>query len=96
MNSIKKYLANKRLDNWLLIAAVLVFVFWFIGKKTNVYKYAIEGAIFEILWLPMVAALLIIPLISIAKLITQPIKISSLAIYTMLISIGTILLLELA
>lgn len=96
MNTIKKYLANKRLDNWLLMAAIIVFIFLFISKKTNVYKYAIGGAVFEILWLPMVAGIFIIPLICVAKLITQPITINSLAIYTMLISIGTILLLQLA
>ena len=95
-NILKKYLANETLSHWLFFAAIFTFIFWLVSKKINIYKYAFVGAIFELLWLAMLASVFIIPLISIAVIITQPISIKSLAIYSLLISIGTLLVLQFA
>ncbi len=95
-NTLKKYLANEKLSYWLFFAAVFTFIFWLISKKINVYEYAFVGGIFELLWLAMVVAVFIIPLISIAKIITEPLSIKSIAIYSLLISIGTLLVLQFA
>ncbi len=95
MNTLKKYLANKKVDYWIFFIAIFTFIFWLVSKNINVYKYAVIGGIFELLWLAMVLAVIVIPLISLAKIITQPISIKSLAIYSLFISIGTILVLKL-
>lgn len=95
-NTLKKYLANEKLSYWLFFAAVFTFIYWLVSKKIDVYEYAFVGAIFELLWLAMLASVFIIPLISIAIIITQPTSIKLLAIYSFLISIGTLLVLQFA
>ena len=95
-NTLKKYLANEKLSYWLFFAAVFTFIYWLVSKKIDVYEYAFVGAIFELLWLAMLASVFIIPLISIAIIITQPTSIKLLAIYSLLISIGTLLVLQFA
>lgn len=96
LNTIKKYLANQKLAYWLLFVNVFTFIYWLVSKKIDVYEYAFVGAIFELLWLAMLASVFIIPLISIATIITQPSSIKLLAIYSFLISIATLLVLQFA
>jgi hypothetical protein len=61
-DSIFKKLKSGRI---LLILSIVVFAFGAIAKKTNVYKFKISGAFFEILWLPMLLLFIIIPLLAI-------------------------------
>jgi len=42
------------------ISSVLVSFFWCFVQLVNVYYFTIVGAIFEILWLPMIASLIIL------------------------------------
>ena len=41
----------------------LVALFWFFANTINVYEYKVVGAFFEILWLPMMAMLAVVPLL---------------------------------
>jgi hypothetical protein len=56
-----------------LIFAVSIFVFMFyllaLVVLTNVYQYAVVGALCELLFLPMLALLIAIPVLSIVQLI---------------------------
>lgn len=56
---------------WLMSLSIGVFLFYFIGNilLTNVYKFAVVGAVFELLWLPALLLLLIIPIASIIFLL---------------------------
>ena len=50
----------------ILVASIIVFTFYFVGYLlADVYQYPIVGAIYELLWLPMLASLLVIPIISV-------------------------------
>jgi hypothetical protein len=49
----------------LLVAIILITVFWLTGKNVNVYQASFVGAIFEIIWLPMILFTFILPLVCI-------------------------------
>jgi|SRR6186997_725469 len=59
------FLDKANTGKWLLALSVIVSLFWVLGNSINVYSSAGAGAIFEILWLPMLACILIIPVLSI-------------------------------
>ncbi|MFT6166382.1 MAG: hypothetical protein ACJAV5_000489 [Vicingaceae bacterium] len=46
------------------ILSVLASAFWIMGQLVNVYHFAVVGAIFEILWLPMIGLLFTLPIVS--------------------------------
>ena len=56
---------------WLMSLSIGVFLFYFIGNVllTNVYKFAVVGAVFELFWLPALLLLLIIPVAGIVFLL---------------------------
>lgn len=49
---------------WMLYLSILAAAYWLVSNVFNIYHYPAAGAIFEILWLPMVALLFIIPVIA--------------------------------
>ena len=50
------------------ISSFLVLLFWFFAITYNVYEYKVIGAFFEVLWLPMLGLLIVLPIISIVYL----------------------------
>ena len=50
------------------ISSFLVLLFWFFATTYNVYEYKVIGAFFEVLWLPMLGLLIVLPIISIVYL----------------------------
>ena len=50
---------------FLIILFCIANGFWLIANTYNVYDNAVMGAIFEILWLPMIAATIAVPVLSI-------------------------------
>jgi len=59
-------LTNRRTAIIILIVSIAVFVFYLAGKlMKDVYRYPVVGAIYEMLWLPMLIALLFIPIMSV-------------------------------
>ena len=59
---------NSKNGKLIFIISFVVFAFYFIGYIVagDVYRYAVVGAIYKLLWLPMLASLLIVPVISVA------------------------------
>ena len=74
------------------IASIIVPLFWFVGQAINVYRYAWLGALFEILWLPMLAGLFILPVLSFVLLIKNKFNPRSLYLYSFIISLVSTLL----
>jgi len=72
-------------------AFALLFVLLF--KNIDIYKYAVVGAVFELLWLVIVTAFFIIPFIALWFLFKRNFTVKSLCLYTLLISVASILLL---
>lgn len=52
---------NKKL---LLALSISMLLYWLLCKTTDVYKYTILGVLYEILWFPMVAMLLVLPILN--------------------------------
>ncbi len=48
----------------ILSISFIVLAFWIVVQNINVYRYAVVGAIFEILWMPMIAVLFLVPFVS--------------------------------
>jgi hypothetical protein len=78
----------------LMALSIFVSAFWILSNNINVYKYAIGGAIFEILWLPMLASIFSIPIIAVIILIRRNTRKIFSAI-ALLINLATLLYLNL-
>ena len=74
------------------IMSILVSGFWWLGQVINVYRFDLVGAIFEILWLPVLAMLFILPIISLILWVKEKFNLGSLYLYSILIVVATILL----
>src|SRR4026208_2243898 len=68
------------------VLSVLIPLFWYLGQLINVYKYAWMGTLFEILWLPMLAALFILPVLSFILLVKNKFNPRSLYLYSFIVS----------
>lgn len=73
----------------LLYLSILCSIYWLLGVFTTFYDYTLTKVIFELLWLPMILMLLIIPFVSIVYLIKDKNKTSSYTI-SLLISLITL------
>ncbi len=49
--------------------SIAVCGFWILSQLVNVYRFAVVGALFEILWLPMIVLLHALPMVSFIYLI---------------------------
>ncbi|SEA81001.1 hypothetical protein SAMN05421540_1321 [Psychroflexus halocasei] len=82
---------NSKKPILVLILSIITAIFWYIGQSFNVYYFAVVGAVFEFLWLPMIASLYILPILSLFYLIKEKFNLISLYLYSFLILIATIL-----
>lgn len=65
--------------------SIFVFVFWTLAGFINIYDIIIAGAIFEFLWFPVMALMLLLPILSIYFLIKEGFNFRSLYVYTLII-----------
>ena len=70
----------------LLTALVLSCTFWITAALIDVYKIAVVGAIFEILWLPMLALTFGAPVAALIFWYKERFRISSVFLYLLLLS----------
>jgi len=89
--SQKDIFENPQRNRIVLILSTVTSLYWFIGKSTDVYRFAFTGAVFELLWLPMLASILLLPLLSILFLIKDKFNPRSMALYSILLLIPAIL-----
>ena len=75
-----------------LALSICVFLFWVMGSFFGIYRFALVVAIFELLWLPMLGMLFVLPVLSFIFWAKEKFVIRSLYLYSMLIFITTILL----
>jgi len=52
-------------SQWILLLSVVTGIFWYIGTTVNVYSNVLLGGIFEFFWLFMIAAVFVLPVVSI-------------------------------
>lgn len=82
---------NSRTSKIVFLLSIIASGFWWLAKGINVYSNAIVSAIFELLWLPVLGMLFLLPIISLTLLIKEKINVRSLYIYSMLIGIASII-----
>jgi len=83
---------NSGLSKILLVLSIIIFVFWFLGQNTDIYRFALIGAIFEFLWLFMLLALFVLPILSIIFLIKERFNFRSFYLYILIITATNIML----
>lgn len=74
------------------ILSIVVLVFWLIAKSIDIYRYAVVGAIFEILWFLMLGLFFVLPILSFFLWRQEKFKLRSLYPYAILINVLSILL----
>ena len=85
MPANKTTFKNSNTGKIVLLLSVLAATFWCISGVVNVYQPAIVGVIFEILWLPMLALLFLLPVVSIIFLVRERFSFKSFYLYSLLI-----------
>jgi hypothetical protein len=73
--------------------SILVSLFWVSTRFINAYKFALVGAIFEIIWLPMILLLFSLPAISLYFLFKEKFSLKSAYFVAILIMSFTFLFL---
>jgi len=84
---------NNKQSKFVFCISVFFLLYVAIFKSVSPYKYAVVGAVFEILWLFIMAAIFIIPIIALWVLFKKNFSFKSFYFYTLLISAATIVLL---
>jgi hypothetical protein len=83
---------NSRLSKIFFVLSIFILAYWSIAQVTNVYKVAVVGAIYEIMWLFMLMGLFGLPVVSLIFLIRDKFSFRSLYLYTIIIGGLTIML----
>lgn len=86
---------NRNAFRIVLSISCLSWTFWIVGQTIDVYRYKIVGAIFEILWLPLILCVIAIPGLSFYFWSKEKFKINSKFLYLLIGSLVAIVLLYL-
>ncbi len=78
---------NSGINQVLFILSIITILYWLTGKSLDVYNYAILGALFELLWLPMILSVFIGPIFSIVLFVKDKYNPGSLALYAVVLQI---------
>ena len=76
------------------LLSIIVCLFWITGSLINVYRFAFVGAVYEILWIGIVALTLMIPIISLIIWIKEGFSLKSLYLVSFIIIVATVVLLQ--
>jgi hypothetical protein len=89
---LREVLLFYEMKKTVLFLSILVSLFWLASRFINIYRFALVGAIFEILWLPMILMVFGLPLISFYYLLKDKFSVNSTYLYAILIMIFTFLI----
>jgi hypothetical protein len=84
---MEKLIPNKKI---LLFLSISMLIYWLLCNTIDVYKYTILGVFYEILWLPMLAMLFVLPMINTYSMLN--IKNRLIHYFSLLINIITLLI----
>ncbi len=83
---------NSRTSKMVFLLSIIVSGYCWLGQVINLYSVALVGAIFEILWLPALVMLFVLPIISMILLLKEKVNVRSLYVYSILLGVATILI----
>lgn len=75
----------------LFITSAAVLIYWTLSRTVDIYRFAVVGAIYEILWLFMLLSLIGLPILSILFLVKEGFNVRSLYLYTILLAVASVL-----
>jgi hypothetical protein len=84
---MEKLITNEKL---LLALSSSMLLYWLLGKITDIYQITVLGVIYEILWLPMLALLFLLPIINTYAIFKN--KNSLISYFSLALNIITILI----
>ena len=84
---------NKTIARLLAVGFTICLSFWVIANLVNVYEYAVVGALFEIMWLPVILIGFAVPVVALMFWIREKFRIRSPFMYIAALSIVTNVLL---
>ena len=84
---MEKLFTNK---NSLLVLSISMLLFWLLSKTIDVYQITFLGVLYEIIWLPMLVMLFVLPIINTYTLFK--IKNSLMSYFSLAINIITIVI----
>lgn len=74
-----------------LIISFIVLIYWLISKIIPIYNFVILGVLYEICWLPMLALLLVLPIINLYLIFkTKNNKLHYIGLFINIISLLTV------
>ena len=82
---------NSKTSKVVFILSILSSGFWCFGQFINVYRFTLVGVLYEILWLPALGVIFLLPIFSLLFLVKEKGSIKSFYIYSIIISVATIL-----
>ena len=82
---------NTKISKIIFLVSIIASINWVLGRTINVYHFAVVGAIFEMLWLPVLALIFILPVASLIFWIKDKFNFRSLNLYSVLIILLTIM-----
>jgi len=77
---------HNRPSKIIFIITILVCSFWITSHIINIYDFPFLGALFEIAWLPMLALIIILPVLTLIYWIIQKFRVNSYHLYAFIIS----------
>jgi hypothetical protein len=92
MKTIKKKKTNQAIGKVVLALSIFVLLFVGLSRLLNVYQVVYVGAMFEILWLPVILLLFILPILSIINWIQERFNPKSIYLYSMILGIAAVVL----
>ena len=81
----KTFYKNSVTGKLVLILTILACILWFVGRSIDVYQYAVTGVIFEMIWLPILASFIAVPIIALIHFRKQGFHLNSLYLYSLIV-----------
>ena len=76
---------SKSTGKFFLIFSIFIAVYWSMVRWVDLYYFAVTGALYEILWFPMIACAFIVPVVVLVLWGLQKFRLRSFYFYSFLI-----------
>lgn len=84
MNNFLNFIEKK--SKIILFLSLLVLTYWVITSLIDVYQYPIVGAIYELLWFPLLLLFFVLPIINLMMFVKNKFSLKKLWLYALLIN----------
>jgi hypothetical protein len=87
---------NSKQSKIALLVSMSAAIFWIAANITDVYHFAAVGAIFEVLWMPVIVITIALPVFAFIFWAKEKFNIRSFYLYTIIIIIAAVALVQLS